>query len=239
MPMILIVTAQELRKAVRDPICDAVIDESIAEIERDFVKPDSPACWRRSARTARCTTRSKAGTVCPGHSIEAALVHPRGGPSSRGRPAIWFGSAPGSSTGRWRLGGTTSTAACRTSRDARGSAERPNIRHDLKLWWPHNEAIIAHAPRVAPDAVTSSTHAGTTVHDWAYAHFPDPESRRVVRVPAPRRERVDAAQGQHVERPVPPAANAVVLLRADSRDARRGNVDERTVPVDCSRSTTS
>src|SRR5262245_11483556 len=34
MPMILIATAQELRKAVRDPICNAVIDESIREIER-------------------------------------------------------------------------------------------------------------------------------------------------------------------------------------------------------------
>ena len=41
MPMVLIVTAQELRKAINDPICTQVIDDAIAEIERDF--PESPS----------------------------------------------------------------------------------------------------------------------------------------------------------------------------------------------------
>src|SRR4029453_2058964 len=37
MPMILIVTAQELRKSVDDPVCTQVIDACIDEIERDFL----------------------------------------------------------------------------------------------------------------------------------------------------------------------------------------------------------
>jgi N-acylglucosamine 2-epimerase len=43
-PMILIVTAQELRKAAPDhTACTAWIDRSIAEIERDFLKPEFEA----------------------------------------------------------------------------------------------------------------------------------------------------------------------------------------------------
>jgi mannose/cellobiose epimerase-like protein (N-acyl-D-glucosamine 2-epimerase family) len=34
------VTAQELRKAVNDPICNQVIDRAILEVERDFMKPE-------------------------------------------------------------------------------------------------------------------------------------------------------------------------------------------------------
>jgi N-acylglucosamine 2-epimerase len=43
MPMIMIVTAQILRQATDDPICDEWIDRSINEIERDFTKPEFEA----------------------------------------------------------------------------------------------------------------------------------------------------------------------------------------------------
>jgi N-acylglucosamine 2-epimerase len=48
--------------------------------------------------------------------------------------------------------------------------------HDMKFWWPHNEAVIAtlFAARLAPeDPRWAERH--TAVHDWAHAHFPDPE----------------------------------------------------------------
>ena len=42
-PMIGIVTAQILRRATGDPICDERIDRWVGEIERDFVKPELEA----------------------------------------------------------------------------------------------------------------------------------------------------------------------------------------------------
>src|SRR5690606_23106008 len=46
--------------------------------------------------------------------------------------------------------------------------------HDLKLWWPHNEAIIATllAWHLTGDDRYAWWHR--RVHEWAYEHFPDP-----------------------------------------------------------------
>jgi len=47
--------------------------------------------------------------------------------------------------------------------------------HDMKFWWPHNEAIIATllAYRITGEKKYASWHQ--KVHDWAFRHFPDPE----------------------------------------------------------------
>jgi N-acylglucosamine 2-epimerase len=47
--------------------------------------------------------------------------------------------------------------------------------HDMKFWWPHNEAIIATllAYHLTSDAKYADWHR--QVHDWAYQHFPDRE----------------------------------------------------------------
>ena len=47
--------------------------------------------------------------------------------------------------------------------------------HDMKFWWPHNEAIIATlmAYQLTGDAKYARWHQ--QVHDWAYQHFADPE----------------------------------------------------------------
>ena len=44
----------------------------------------------------------------------------------------------------------------------------------MKFWWPHNEAIIATllAWQLTGEAKYARWHQ--LVHDWAYAHFPDP-----------------------------------------------------------------
>jgi N-acylglucosamine 2-epimerase len=47
--------------------------------------------------------------------------------------------------------------------------------HDLKCWWPNNETIIATlmAYQLTGDEKYARWHQ--MVHDWSYAHFPDPE----------------------------------------------------------------
>jgi N-acylglucosamine 2-epimerase len=172
MPMILMATAQELRKAVPDPLCDQVIDESIAEIERDFVKPDLKCVLETVGPRGEIYDTFEGRTVCPGHAIEAGWfilheAHHRGGD----RRLIELGTRiiDWSLTFGWdaQYGGLV------YFRDARGlpSAEYP---HDMKLWWPHNEAIIATllASHLTGEARFARWHQ--MVHDWTYAHFPDP-----------------------------------------------------------------
>ena len=47
--------------------------------------------------------------------------------------------------------------------------------HDMKFWWPHNEAIIATllAWQLTGEPRFAAMHA--QVHDWSFKHFPDPE----------------------------------------------------------------
>jgi N-acylglucosamine 2-epimerase len=173
MPMILMVTAQELRKAVADPICGHVIDESIHEIERDFLKRDLRCVLETVGPRGEIYDTFEGRTVCPGHAIEAGWfileeARHRGGDKSL--------VELGTTIIDWSLdrGWDAEYGGLVYFTDARGlpSTEYP---HDMKLWWPHNEAIIATllAYLVTGDEKYSRWHA--TVHDWAYAHFPDRE----------------------------------------------------------------
>ena len=71
MPMILIVTAQELRKSIDDPVCTQVIDDCIAEIERDFLDRDRQCVLENVGPNGELFDTFEGRTVCPGHAIEA------------------------------------------------------------------------------------------------------------------------------------------------------------------------
>ncbi|MGA0059861.1 MAG: AGE family epimerase/isomerase, partial [Planctomycetota bacterium] len=72
-PMILIVTAQELRKAAPDhTACTAWIDRSIAEIERDFLKPEFEAVLESVGPNGEFLDHFDGRLLNPGHAIEAA-----------------------------------------------------------------------------------------------------------------------------------------------------------------------
>ena len=49
------------------------------------------------------------------------------------------------------------------------------LKHSMKLWWPHAEAL--YALMLAHVRQPSARWLGwlDKVHDYAYAHFPDPE----------------------------------------------------------------
>ena len=58
-----------------------------------------------------------------------------------------------------------------------GLDERPvqEYWHDMKFWWPQNEAIIATllAYHLTGDEKYARWHQ--MIHDWTYQYFPDPE----------------------------------------------------------------
>lgn len=171
MPMILMVTAQELRKSVDDPLCTQVIDACIAEIERDFVAPDLQCVLESVGPNGEFYDTFDGRLVCPGHAIEAgwfilAEARHRGNDTrliELGTRIIDWSLARG-----WdpQYGGLVYFT------DARGlpSAE---YAHDMKLWWPHNEAIIATLLAYQLTGEDQYERWHQRVHDWAYARFPD------------------------------------------------------------------
>lgn len=173
MPMILIATAQELRKARPEPICGEVIDECIREIERDFVKPEFRCVLETVGPAGEFYDTFDGRMVCPGHSLEAGwFILEEARCRGRDRHLIELGTR----IIDWSLasGWDEDYGGLPYFRDARG---RPptEYSHDLKLWWPHNEAIIATllAWHLTGDDRYARWHH--RVHDWAYRHFPDPE----------------------------------------------------------------
>ena len=49
------------------------------------------------------------------------------------------------------------------------------LHHDMKLWWPHNEAIIAALFAYKLSGEERFLEHFRTVDQWAWSHFPDPE----------------------------------------------------------------
>lgn len=173
MPMILIVTAQVLRDATGDPLCDEWIDRSIDEIERDFMKPEFEAVLETVGPNGEFCDTFDGRLLNPGHAIEAAWFilresQHRGGDKRLERIGLtildWS----------WKKGWDEPYGGIIYYRDAKGlpSAE---YWHDMKFWWPQNEAIIAAlmAYKITGEEKYARWHQ--MAHDWAYAHLPDHE----------------------------------------------------------------
>jgi N-acylglucosamine 2-epimerase len=110
--------------------------------------------------------------VNPGHSIEAAWFlmeehHRRGGDGL-------LADALRTLEGSWALGWDDQHGGILSLVDTSGAPVQ-ELWAELKLWWPHCEAILAflYAARATGDP--SYLERWRLVHDWAHAHFPDPD----------------------------------------------------------------
>jgi len=172
-PMIQMVTAQELRRNLGDESFTADVDAAIEEIRRDFMKPDIGCVMETVAPDGSIIDHFDGRTLNPGHAIECAWfilweARLRGNDSELIRMGCqildWM----------WARGWDDEFGGLFYFRDVNGKPVQ-EYWHDMKFWWPHNEAIIATllAWRLTGDEKYSRWHA--QVHDWAYAHFADPE----------------------------------------------------------------
>ena len=70
--MILIDTAARIREAINDPILTQQIDDSIAELRRDFMHPEFKAILETVGPNGEFIDSIAGRTINPGHSIETA-----------------------------------------------------------------------------------------------------------------------------------------------------------------------
>lgn len=187
-PMILLVTARELRNAAELlaaktgetipalrtslDLAVRVIDDSITEIRRDFMKESLGCVLETVAPDGSEIDGFDGRLVCPGHSIEAAwfiLEEAR----RRGGDAALIETGTTILDWSWRLGWDEDFGGILYYKDARGGP-CAEYWHDMKFWWPHNETIIATllAWQLTGDDRYARLHK--QVHDWSYGHFPDP-----------------------------------------------------------------
>lgn len=172
MTMILMVTAQELRKAVGDPLTTEVIDRAIDEIERDFLQPQFRCVLETVGLQGEFLDTFEGRMVCPGHAIEAGWFILEEARLRNADPRL---IQLGTRIIDWSLeiGWDHRFGGLWYYRDARGLPST-EYWHDMKFWWPHNEAIIATLLAWQLTRAPKYARWHRLIHDWAYAHFPDP-----------------------------------------------------------------
>ena len=171
-PMIAIVTAQELRESIGLESANEWIDRSIDEIRRFHMKEDIHCVMETVGPNGEMIDSFEGRMLNPGHAIEGAWFIMHEGQLRGDSNLIDMGCKM--LDWMWQRGWDQEHGGLLYFCDV---DDRPvqEYWHDMKFWWPHNEAIIATlmAWKLTGDSKYSDWHQ--LVHDWTYDHFPDPE----------------------------------------------------------------
>ena len=170
--MITLVTAQELELRLgKSPATTGWIDRCITEIESLFVKPDLRVVMESVAPDGSILDHFDGRTLNPGHAIEGAwfiMEEARRRDDSRllalGCNMLdWM----------WERGWDKDHGGIAYFRDVH---DRPvqEYWHDMKFWWPHDEALIATllAYQLTSEPRFLAMHEQCRA--WAFRHFADP-----------------------------------------------------------------
>ena len=171
--MIAIVTAQELRKNLIDHNLDPLIDQMIREIGQYFMHPELEAVLENVAPDGSFVNHADGRILNPGHALECAWFileesRLRGGIPEYTQMGLtildWM----------WKWGWDETHGGILYFRDVLNKPVQ-EYWHDMKFWWPHNEAIIATLLAFNLTGEPKYAEWHRAVHDWSFRHFSDPE----------------------------------------------------------------
>ncbi len=172
LPMILMNVGQVLRRTIEYPGAEELISECMDELRRDFVKPDERAVMENVGPGGELLDHFDGRILNPGHAMEAAWfvldearMRGDGALTSLGCSMLdWM----------WERGWDEEHGGIFYFRDVRGLPVQ-EYWHDMKFWWPQNEAVIATllAHELTGEERYADMHA--QIHEWAHRHFPDAE----------------------------------------------------------------
>jgi N-acylglucosamine 2-epimerase len=176
-PMMSIAIAQELRAnlgdiRVSERKCTEWIDAGIAEIERDFVRPEHEAVLETVALDGSIMDHFDGRLLNPGHALEAAWFILHEGQLRADPRLVRLGLSM--LDWMWQRGWDSEYGGLFYFRDLRDKPVQ-EYWHDMKFWWPHTEALIATllAWRITGADQYAAWHR--LVHDWSFRHFADEE----------------------------------------------------------------
>jgi N-acylglucosamine 2-epimerase len=168
--MILLATTQQLRKTGDDPLYREVMDQALDTIFTKFVHEDEKALFETVGPRGERLDSPEGRCLNPGHAIESSWFIMEEGRHRGDRALI----EKGCRILEWMLdwGWDKTHGGILYFVDVEG---KPCVQyeHELKLWWPHNEALYACllAHHLTGRAVYERWYE--KIHRWVYAHFPD------------------------------------------------------------------
>ena len=171
-PMILFETARILRDTIGDPLAGQWVDRAAVELS-GFVDRERGAVFETLRADGSFLDHFDGRTLNPGHALEAAWFllaesRRRGGDAKLQE----LGTTILGLT--WPRGWDAEHGGILYFVDVDGKPVQ-EYWHDMKFWWPHNEAVLATLFAYAATGEERYARWHRDVHDWAYAHFPDPE----------------------------------------------------------------
>ncbi len=171
--MILINTAARIREVIEDEALTSQINESITEIQKDFLHPEFRALLETVGPCGEFIDTNIGRTINPGHCIETAWFI-----MEEAKHRNWDPELVKLSTTildwSWEWGWDKEFGGIINFRDCRNLPSQ-DYAHDMKFWWPQSEAIIAtlYAYQATGDEKYLEMHR--QISEWTYTHFPDKE----------------------------------------------------------------
>ena len=171
-PMITIATAQELRGSIGLESANEWIDRSIETIEQYFIKPELECVMETVGEDGEVLDHFDGRLLNPGHAIEGAWFVMREGAFRGDRSLVELGCTM--LDWMWKRGWDEEYGGILYFTDLHGKPVQ-EYWHDMKFWWPHNEAIIATllAHQLTGEERYAEWHR--LAHEWAFTRFPDPQ----------------------------------------------------------------
>ena len=171
-PMITINTASELKQSIGLESADQWIEDSIRSIQNDFMKPEIECVMETVTDDGEISDHFNGRTLNPGHAIEGAWFIMAEGKKRASQDMIDTGLRM--LDWMWNRGWDKKYGGLLYFTSVN---ELPvqDYWHDMKFWWPHNEAVIATllAFELTGDEKYLQWHR--LVHRWAHKYFADPE----------------------------------------------------------------
>lgn len=170
--MIVISTAQVLRETLSDPRASATIDWAIEEIRAHFVRPDLEAVLETVGPDGEIYDTFDGRQLNPGHALEAAWFLLR--------EALYRDDAELKAVAiqmidwMWERGWDKEHGGLLYFTDLHAKPIQ-EYWHDMKFWWPHNEAEIALLMAWLATGEERFHARLRQLHDYQFALFPDPE----------------------------------------------------------------
>jgi N-acylglucosamine 2-epimerase len=172
-PIIMMNTAQQLRETIGDPRCDEWITKWIEEVKNDFVKDDIRCVMEQVSPDGAIIDHIDGRTLNPGHAIEGAwfILHEA---KHRNNDPELIQLGCKMLDYMWERGWDKEHGGILYFKDVYDKPVQ-EYWHDMKFWWPQNEAIIATllAYTLTGDEKYAQWH--NLVHDYAYEKFHDKE----------------------------------------------------------------
>jgi len=168
--MMLLCVTQAVREIDNNPLYNEIIGDLIKILFKDFVKPDKKALFETVGPYGELIDNPQGRCINPGHSIETSWFLMHEGIYRSDKELIkraleildWS----------LELGWDTEYGGLFYFIDIEGKPAE-QLEWDMKLWWPHTEALYALLLAVYLTGDVKYETWYQKVHEWSFNHFED------------------------------------------------------------------